>query len=146
MFHSDKVVGMDSMAYTLECTKSALGTKLFWALAIEGEKAIEDFVDYTFNLCINFYNILKRDSDFEIPYKPQSNILCFRFIKFSKNNEFQLKLRYQIINNKYFYITSCEMNKIRYLRVVLLNPSTNITHLKELMLEIKKIANILANQ
>ena len=146
VFHSDKVVGMDSMAYTLECTKSALGTKLFWALAIEGEKAIEDFVDYTFNLCINFYNILKKDSDFEIPYKPQSNILCFRFIKFSKNNEFQLKLRYQIINNKYFYITSCEMNKIRYLRVVLLNPSTNITHLKELMLEIKKIANILANQ
>ena len=48
--------------------------------------------------------------------------------------------------NTYFYITSCEMNKIRYLRVVLLNPSTNITHLKELMLEIKKIANILANQ
>ena len=146
VFHNNEVVGMDSMAYTIECTKSALGTKLFWAFAIEGEKAIEDFIDYTFDLCNNFYDILIKDSDFEVPYSPQSNILCFKYIKFSKEDEFQLKLRYQIINNKYFYITSCEMNGIRYLRVVLLNPSTNIDHLKELIIEIKKIANILANK
>jgi len=146
IFHNDEVVGMDSMAYTVECTKSALGTKLFWAFAIEGEKAIENFIDYTFSLCQSFYNILKKDSDFEIPYEPQSNILCFRYIKFSQKDEFQLKLRYQIINNKHFYITSCEMNGIRYLRVVLLNPSTNVTHLKKLIIEIKKIADILANQ
>ena len=38
------------------------------------------------------------------------------------------------------------MNGIRYLRVVLLNPSTNVGHLKELIIEIKKIANILANK
>ena len=146
VFHNDEVVGMDSMAYTIECTKSALGTKLFWAFAIEGEKAIENFIDHTFSLCQSFYNILKKDSDFEIPYEPQSNILCFRYIKFSQKDEFQLKLRYQIINNKHFYITSCEMNGIRYLRVVLLNPSTNVTHLKKLIIEIKKIADILANQ
>ena len=146
VFHNNEVVGMDSMAYTIECTKSALGTKLFWAFAIEGEKAIECFIDYTFDLCNNFYDILIKDSDFEVPYRPQSNILCFKYIKFSKEDEFQLKLRYQIINNKYFYITSCEMNGIRYLRVVLLNPSTNVGHLKELIIEIKKIANILANK
>ncbi len=146
VFHNNEVVGMDSMAYTVECTKSALGTKLFWAFAIEGEKAIERFIDYTFELCNSFYNLLNIESDFETPYKPQSNILCFRYIKFSKEDEFQLKLRYEIINNKYFYITSCEMNGVRYLRVVLLNPSTNIDHLKELILEIKKIANKLANK
>ena len=146
VFHNNEVVGMDSMAYTVECTKSALGTKLFWAFAIEGEKAIEDFIDYTFDLCYKFYTILLEEHDFEVPYEPQSNILCFRYIKFSRDDEFQLKLRYNVINNKYFYITSCEMNGTRYLRVVLLNPSTNITHLKELLVEIKKIANILTNQ
>ena len=146
VFHNNEVIGMDSMAYTIECTKSALGTKLFWAFAIEGEKAIEDFIDYTFDLCKKFYEYLIKDSEFEIPYRPQSNILCFKYIKYSKADEFQLKLRYQIINNKYFYITSCEMNGIRYLRVVLLNPSTNIDHLKELITEIKKNADILASK
>ena len=146
VFHNNEVIGMDSMAYTIECTKSALGTKLFWAFAIEGEKAIEDFIDYTFDLCKKFYEYLIKDSEFEIPYRPQSNILCFKYIKYSKADEFQLKLRYQIINNKYFYITSCEMNGIRYLRVVLLNPSTNIGHLKELIIEIKKNADILASK
>ena len=38
------------------------------------------------------------------------------------------------------------MNGIRYLRVVLLNPSTNIDHLKELITEIKKNADILASK
>ncbi len=147
VFHDDDddVIGIDSMSYTLECTKSALGTKLFWAFAIEGEKAIENFIDYTFDLCKKLYFILKKDSDFEIPYEPESNILCFRYIKYSKKNQFQLKLRYKIINNKYFYITSCEINKIRYLRVVLLNPSTDISHLNDLIIEIKKTANTLAS-
>ena len=84
VFHNNEVVGMDSMAYTIECTKSALGTKLFWAFAIEGEKAIECFIDYTFDLCNNFYDILIKDSDFEVPYRPQSNILCFKVLKLWK--------------------------------------------------------------
>ena len=29
VFHENDVVGMDSMPFTIECTKSALGTKLF---------------------------------------------------------------------------------------------------------------------
>ena len=146
VFHNNEVVGMDSMPYTVECTKSALGTKLFWAFAIKGEKAIEDYIDYTFSLCKDFYFLLNKDSEFEVPYNPQSNILCFRYVKYSINDEFQLKLRYKIINNKHFYITSCEMNNLRYLRVVLLNPRTNIGHLKDLITEIKKNADILANQ
>ena len=31
VFHENEVIGMDSMPFTIECTKSALGTKLFWS-------------------------------------------------------------------------------------------------------------------
>ena len=143
VFHDDKVLGIDSMPYTIECTKSALGTKLFWAFAIKGEKSMENFITESFNLSKKLYNLLSRESDFETPYKPQCNILCFRYIKYSKDNDFQLKLRYKIINNNYFYISSCEINNTRYLRVVLINPLTKINHLKELLLEIKEIAKTL---
>ena len=37
VFHDTEVVGMDSMPYTIECTKSALG-KLFWTFALEAKK------------------------------------------------------------------------------------------------------------
>ena len=35
-----QVVGMDSMPYTIECTKTALGTKFFWALAFRGRSEL----------------------------------------------------------------------------------------------------------
>ena len=140
VFHDTEVVGMDSMPYTIECTKSALGTKLFWTFALEGEAKIGVFIDYTFQLAKEFHALLNQEDDFTTPYFPQSNILCFRYEKFSLEDDFQKILRYTIINEKRFYLTSCEMNGQRYLRVVLLNPDTTIEHLKALVEEIKKTA------
>ncbi|MDA9107255.1 aminotransferase class V-fold PLP-dependent enzyme [Flavobacteriaceae bacterium] len=146
VFHEQEVVGMDSMPYTIECTKTALGTKFFWALALEGEGAIEKYIDYTFELAKYFYNQLKKEEHFELPYSPESNILCFRYVKESNSNEFQKKLRYSIIYRKKFYITSCEMNGLRYLRVVLLNPETSKIELGNLIEEIKIISKKLSNE
>ena len=106
---------MDSMPYTIECV--CIGTKLFWTFALEGEAKIGEFIDQTFQLAKDFHKLLSDDEDFTVPYFPQSNILCFRFEKYGLEDDFQKRLRYAIINEKRFYITSCEMNQ-RYLRVV----------------------------
>lgn len=143
VFHDTEVVGMDSMPYTIECTKSALGTKLFWTFALEGEAKIGEFIDQTFQLAKDFHKLLSDDEDFTVPYFPQSNILCFRFEKYGLEDDFQKRLRYAIINEKRFYITSCEMNNQRYLRVVLLHPDTTTHHLKQLIEEVKRVAEIL---
>ena len=143
VFHDTEVVGMDSMPYTIECTKSALGTKLFWTFALEGEAKIGEFIDQTFQLAKDFHKLLSDDEDFTVPYFPQSNILCFRFEKYGLEDDFQKRLRYAIINEKRFYITSCEMNNQRCLRVVLLHPDTTTEHLKQLIEEVKRVAEIL---
>ena len=140
VFHDTEVVGVDSMPYTIECTKSALGTKLFWTFALEGEDKIAEFIDYTFQLAKDFYHLLEEEDDFSTPYFPQSNILCFRYEKFDIDDDFQKKLRYAIINEKRFYITSCDMNGQRYLRVVLLHPDTTVSHLKGLIEEVRRVA------
>jgi L-2,4-diaminobutyrate decarboxylase len=88
---------------------------------------------------------LEKEEYFDLPYSPESNILCFRYVKESNSNEFQKKLRYSIIKRKKFYITSCEMNGLRYLRVVLLNPQTSKTELGNLIKEIKIISKKLRN-
>ena len=140
VFHDTEVVGMDSMPYTIECTKSALGMKLFWAFALEGEAAIGEYIDQTFALAKDFHSLLQKEDGFVTPYIPESNILCFRYEKDNFSDDFQKKLRYAIINQHKFYITSCEMNGKRYLRVVLINPSTSLIELKDLVEEIKKIS------
>lgn len=143
VFHDTKVVGMDSMPYTIECTKSALGLKLFWSFALKGEKAIGHFIDYCIALAQQFYHLLDQEEHFVVPYFPESNILCFRYEKYKKDDEFQKQLRYTIINQEQFYITSCEFSGQRYLRVTLLNPDTTAMHLHQLIDEIKTTAKAL---
>jgi L-2,4-diaminobutyrate decarboxylase len=67
VFHEGDVIGMDSMPFTVECTKSALGFKLYWSFALEGEKAISDFISNSFQQAKELYNYLSECSDFYCP-------------------------------------------------------------------------------
>ena len=116
VFHDTEVVGMDSMPYTIECTKSALGTKLFWTFALEGEAKIGEFIDQTFQLAKDFHAADRRRGFF-CPIFRRAISCVFITISSAKTTIFKKRLRYAIINEKRFYITSCEMNGQRYLRV-----------------------------
>ena len=140
VFHSTEVIGMDSMPYTVECTKSALGPKLFWTFALGGVKNMTLYIEKCYQLAEDFYHLLIQQKDFEVPYFPQSNILCFRFTGGPASDDFQLKLRYTLIDTGNFYITSCEMNNKRYLRVVLIHPDTAVEDLKALLNNIRDVA------
>jgi L-2,4-diaminobutyrate decarboxylase len=52
----------------------------------------------------------------------------------------QLALRYAIIDQGKFYLTSCEIQGVRYLRVVFMNPETTLEDCKALLQEIEKTA------
>jgi len=143
VFHENEVVGIDSMPYTIECTKSALGTKLFWSFALEGKKAISLFVENTFQQAQDLYIYLNERIDFYCPYIPQSNILCFQYCPDKLSNIQQLKLRYALINSGKFYITSCEINGERFLRTVLSNPLTQQEDFIAMANTIKSLAEAL---
>ena len=143
VFHENEVVGIDSMPYTIECTKSALGTKLFWSFALEGKKAISLFVENTFQQAQDLYTYLNERIDFYCPYIPQSNILCFQYCPDKLSNIQQLKLRYALINSGKFYITSCEINGERFLRTVLSNPLTQQEDFIAMANTIKSLAEAL---
>jgi L-2,4-diaminobutyrate decarboxylase len=141
VFHEGDVIGMDSMPFTVECTKSALGTKLYWSFALEGEKSISVFVEKSFQQARNLYKYLNEHPDFFCPYVPESNILCFQFRPDILSNKQQLELRYKLIETGDFYITSCEVQGKRYLRTVLMNPLSQKKEYKALVDKIKEIAD-----
>lgn len=138
LFHEKEQQGVDTMAYTVECTKASLGTKLFWSLAAEGEDAVGDFVASRYDLARQFAELLETCEDFTTPYQPHANILCFRFDP-AHTNEEQLALRNRIVSRGSYYITSTEVQGIRYLRTVLINPYTTMEHLSGLVQEVRQV-------
>ena len=140
VFHEKEVIGMDSMPYTVECTKSALGTKLFWSFALEGEKAMVKFIENSFQQAHDLYQYLNAHPAFYCPYAPESNILCFQYKPEVISDQEQLALRYALINSGAFYITSCMMGGKRYLRTVMMNPLSNVKDFKALAEAIEKNA------
>ena len=141
VFHKEEVVGMDTMPYTIECTKAPLGPKLFWTFALKGEKSIINYIENSFEKAKELYELLNKKNDFFCPYYPQSNILCFKYLPKKLDCEKQLKLRYKIIQEGSFYLTSCIFKNERFLRVVIINPDTSKEDFKKLIEEIKKIGD-----
>jgi len=143
IFHDKEEMGFDTLPYTIECTKAALGTKLFWVLAAEGEKGIANYIEETYHNTRQFYQLLNQHNDFECLYKPESNILCFQYTKFGTDNNFQLAIRNEMTSRGNFYITSTELNNIRYLRLTIMNDLTIKNHIKALMEEVIEVAQII---
>lgn len=140
IFHKKEQVGFDLLPHTVECTKQELGTKLFWVLASEGEQKLAQFIENQSNTTRKFHKLISAHPDFECPYFPESNILCFQYTKFGTDNDFQLALRNEYIKRGNFYTTSTEVNGVRYLRIVVLNPLTTENTIRELIKEIEIVA------
>ncbi len=140
LFHEKEQWGFDLMPYALECTKAAIGTKLFWVLAAEGEKGMTQFVEHQYSITQEFYALFQTHPDFYCPYYPESNILCFQYTKYGTDNAFQLAIRNELIKRGNFYISSTEVNGVRYLRLTVINPLTKMKHIEGLITEIIEVA------
>ena len=65
---------------TLECTKRMMSLKLYAALRICGTRCFADYVTAAFDLGRRFGEIIAEEKEFELPVKPECNIVCFRHI------------------------------------------------------------------
>jgi len=132
-------IGFDVGPYAVECTKSALGAKLFWVLAMEGEQGLGAFVEKQYADTRKFYELINAQDDFTCPYKPEANILCFKYDGVD-GNAAQLTLREKILERGKFYITTAEINGVRYLRLSVMNPLTTVETIGGLLAEIRLCA------
>jgi len=137
LFHEKKNPGFDFLGQGMECTKAGLGLKFFMTLAALGEKNIEAYIDGVFGLALEAFDHIKAQSDFEVPVKPESNILCFRL---KGPDEIQIRIRDRLIEEGSFYLSSTELGGTRYLRIVIMNPETSMNHIRDLIAAIRKIA------
>lgn len=128
---------------TLECTKSSMGLHAYSMFRIYGDEFFANYINQSYALASDFYQLIGQTNDFESVTFPEANIVCFRFTGRNKEkelNDLNRKIREVIIKSGNFYIVQAELLNKVWLRVCLINPLTNIEKLKELLDEIRIVA------
>lgn len=137
LFSAVEKPGEDVSKNTLECTKSQLGLKLFFNLAVLGEKGLAAHVDGLLRRAAEIHAYISAREGFECRCAPQCNILCFRY---GRDSALQDRVRAQIVREGNFYLTRTTLDGAAWLRLVIMNPFTEVADIAALCDEIQKVA------
>jgi L-2,4-diaminobutyrate decarboxylase len=143
LFHDKEQPGIDLVHRTIECTKTALGLKLFAVLAALGEQGLAGYIERQFAITRSAYDLLAGLPDFECAVPPQSNILCFRV---HGSDELQLAIRDRLIAQGSFHLSTANFGGKRFLRMVVSNPQTSLVHIDQLVMQIRSICTMLPEE
>lgn len=111
-----------TMPRTVECTKAALGLKVFLTLAWRGEQALGDYVHGRYAATRRFAKLIAARPGFEVPYEPQTNILCFRY---GEDDDALEAIRERLLRERSFHLSSAMLAGRRHLRLTVMNPLTD---------------------
>jgi L-2,4-diaminobutyrate decarboxylase len=121
---------------TLECTKNMMGFVLYASLATHGEAYFADYVTSMGKLAQDFAQVLRESSDFELAVEPDANIVCFRYkgrAGDEASDSVQEGIRNRLVASGHFYLVQTRLRGRLYLRTTLINPTTRLDHLRELL-------------
>ncbi|MFD2570729.1 pyridoxal phosphate-dependent decarboxylase family protein [Spirosoma soli] len=122
---------------TFECTKLMMSAKIYTVLRTYGEEIFTDYVETLYDLARRFARLLSQRPEFELAVEPESNIVCFRYVRtgLDDNELDQLNshIRKQVLNDGRFYMVQTTLRGRVYLRVSLMNPLTTDEHLESLL-------------
>ncbi len=132
--------GIDLIGRTVECTKGGLGLKLFLNLAWRGEQGLGRYVADCYDKTLRFHELIQRRPGFECPYRPESNILCFRR---GHDAARQVAIRERLIAEGEFHLSSAEISGERYLRIVPTAPATDDETIERLLDAVEEADRVL---
>jgi L-2,4-diaminobutyrate decarboxylase len=126
---------------TLECTKRAMGLKLYAALSMYGPSIFEEYIDAMIALSKTFADKIKSRSNFELAVEPACNIVCFRYKPRVVVNldVLQHKIKQQLMTEGSFYIVQTQLPQGLFLRTTILNPFTTEQDLEALLQSIEQL-------
>lgn len=135
---------------TFECTKAMMATKVYSILAIHGERVLEENVNQLHSLSMQFAELIRRRSGFELATDPETNIVCFRFVDLPKFVErptsdrvgrycdAMLAVRQRLTLEGEHYIVKTTLRGEVWLRCVLANPFTSAEEMNALLDKIQR--------
>jgi L-2,4-diaminobutyrate decarboxylase len=138
LFYDSQSEGFDFIHRTVECTKAGLGLRAFVSLALEGERAIEEYFDDRCAMATRAAALIRSRRGFEVPCEPSSNIVCFRWA--GAGDDGQIAIRDGLLRSGSHHVSSAEIGGTRYLRLSLMNPETGDATILGLLDKIERLA------
>ena len=121
----------------VECTKAALGMRIFMNLAFRGEDGIGRYVGEQYDKTARFHDLIAARPGFECLSRPESNILCFRH---GRDPDEQVGLRERLLAERGFHLSSTEVNGERWLRMTITAPATSDETIEGMLDAIEELA------
>jgi L-2,4-diaminobutyrate decarboxylase len=120
----------------VECTKAAIGMRVFLNLAFRGEDGIGRYVAEQYEKTARFHRLIEARPGFESLCAPESNILCFRY---GDDSDEQVRLRERLLAEKLFHLSSTTVNGERWLRMTVTAPATTEDTIERLLDAIERL-------
>ncbi|HET9933090.1 MAG TPA: aminotransferase class V-fold PLP-dependent enzyme [Polyangiaceae bacterium] len=123
---------------TLECTKRWMVLPLYTALCRYGAGFFGRYVEAQVDLAARFAEAIQTSGDFELLVKPESNIVCFRYVGAGERNTAELnalqrRIRNEVLRSGRYYLVQTTLRGAVYLRTTIINPLTSDADLSELL-------------
>jgi len=120
---------------TLECTKRFLSLDLYVALKVLGTGFFATYVERMKDLADAFADLLQSRPGWELAVRPDSNIVCFRYLPPGTANPDQLQasIRDRVVRSGAFHLVKTGLRGRTWLRTTLINPLTTLDDLAALL-------------
>ncbi len=130
----------DTGLRTLECTKRMIGATFYMTLKTVGTAALATNLETVFERTRELADLLDGLPDFEVLAPPTLNILCYRHLTGTGDNDaHQLAVREALIRDGSFYVTRTRFQGTTWLRSTVGNPATQTSDLHALVQAIRDV-------
>jgi L-2,4-diaminobutyrate decarboxylase len=115
---------------TVECTKPALGLRLFATLLVHGEALLAEHVTSAYDRARSLAARIEAAEDLELALPPESNIVCFRhrpagLVDEEALDAHQERVRRALLERGELYLVQARVRGRLYLRSTLTQPATS---------------------
>jgi L-2,4-diaminobutyrate decarboxylase len=148
LFHAGKSTRIiDQGIRSFQCSRRADVLKLWFVMQRFGAQGLGLLYDHLCNTAKLLYEAIENRDDFENLHRPESNILCFRYLGAARRNgdkvasaadakridELNRAVRPLYNKNGSGWITATVLNGRPVLRVTMMNPRTSAEHVRALL-------------
>ncbi|HJQ09997.1 MAG TPA: pyridoxal-dependent decarboxylase [Gemmatimonadaceae bacterium] len=142
LFHDRKSTRIvDQGIRSFQCSRRADVLKLWAVIQRVGSRGLGALHDHLCNTARLLYDAIQERNDFEALHEPESNILCFRYLgrggKWRGDNgradALNRELRPRYNKRGSGWITATVLDNRPVLRVTMMNPRTNVSHVHALL-------------
>jgi L-2,4-diaminobutyrate decarboxylase len=136
----------DNGMVTFECTKRSAALGLWGTFAIFGTQLFEELVDQVFAMAKYLAGLITESDQFALFLQPTANIVVFRYLPQGSESasdqqlsQLQLRLRREMLESGFAYLTQTCLDGQIYLRCTIMNPLTDRSHLDQIVSELTRL-------